>query len=49
MAATSIDNLIESLENPTITRIDGEPTYATIHAMHKLLNSNAASVNTKLV
>ena len=48
MAATSVNKLVESFENPTIPPIEGEPTYATIHAMHELLNSNAASVNTNL-
>ena len=46
MAATSVDKLIESFENPAIPLIDGKPMYATIHAMHKLVNSNAKSVNT---
>ena len=49
MAATSSDKLVKSFGKPTIPPIDGKPTYATIHAMHKLLNSNAASVNTNLV
>ena len=48
MAAPSVDNLVESFKNPTIPPIDGEPTYSTLHAMHKLLNSNAASVNTNI-
>ena len=45
MAANSVDKFVESFENPTI---DGEPTYATIHAMHELLNFNVAYVNTNL-
>ena len=48
MAVTSINKLVESLKKPAIPPIDGKPMYATIHAMHKLLNSNAASVNTNL-
>ena len=48
MAAPSIDKLVESFENPSISPIDGEPTYATLHAMHELLNLNAESVNTNL-
>ena len=48
MAASSVDKLVESLENPNIPPIDGEPTYATLHAMQELLNSNAASVCTNL-
>ena len=48
MAAPSVDKLMEIFENPSIPMIDGEPTYATIHAMHDLLNSNTASVTTNL-
>ena len=48
MAAPTVDKLVERFENPHIPPIDGEPTYATLHGMHKLLNSNAASVTTNL-
>ena len=48
MAAPSVDKLVESFENPSIPPIDGKPTYAMLCDMHKLLNSNAASVNTNL-
>ena len=46
MAAPSVDKLVESFESPNIPPIDGEPTYATLLAMHKFLNSKAASVST---
>ena len=42
MAAPSVDKLIESFENLSIPSIDGDPTYTTLHAIHKLLKSNAA-------
>ena len=48
MASPSVDKLVESFENPSIPPINCEPTYTTLHAMHELLNSNAASVNTNL-
>ena len=48
MAATSVDMLSESFENPMIPLINGKTTYATIHSLHKLLNSNAVSISTKL-
>ena len=48
MAAPSVDKLVESFETPSIPTIDGKLMYATLHAMHELLNSNAASVNTNL-
>ena len=48
MAAPSVDNLVESFENPHIPLIDVEPTYTMLHGMHKLLNSKAASVATNL-
>ena len=44
MAAPTVDKLVKSFENPHIPPIDGEPTYSTLHGMHKLLNSKAASV-----
>ena len=44
----SVDKLVESFKNPNIPPIDGEPTCAILHAMHKLLNSNATSVSTNL-
>ena len=48
MAAPSVDKLVESFENPSIPPIEGEPMYATLHAMHGLLNSNVASFITNL-
>ena len=48
MADPSVDKLVESFETPSIPPFDREPTYATLHAMHGLLNSNAASVTTNL-
>ena len=44
----SVDKLVESFKNPNIPPIDGEPTCAILHAMQKLLNSNATSVSTNL-
>ena len=48
MAAPSVNKLMESFEKPSIPPIESKPTYATLHAMHELLNSNAAPVNTNL-
>ena len=48
MVAPSVYKLMESFENPSIPPIYGELTYATLHAMHELLNLNAASVNINL-
>ena len=48
VSAPSVDKLVEIFENPSILAIGGEPTYATLHSMHKLLDSNTASVNTNL-
>ena len=48
MVAPTVDKLVESFENLHIPPIDGEPKYATLHGMHELLNSNAASVATNL-
>ena len=48
MAAPSVDKLVESFENPSIPLIDGEPTDATLHVIHDLLNLNVVSINTNL-
>ena len=48
MAPPSINKLVESFEKPNIPPIDGETTYATLHAMRDLLNSKLASVSTNL-
>ena len=48
MLSTSVDKLVDSFKNPTIPPINDELTSVTIHAIHKLLNSNAVYVNTKL-
>ena len=48
MALPSVKKLVESFKNPSIPPIYGEPIYATLHAMHKLLISNVASVTTNL-
>ena len=49
MLVTSINNLVESFENPTILLINNKPMYNTIHTLHKLLKSNTAYFHTKLV
>ena len=48
MAAPTVNKLVKSFKNPHIPPIDGDPTYTTLQGMHKLLNSNAASVATNL-
>ena len=46
MAVITVDKLAESSENSTILPINGKPTYTMIHYLHKILNSNVASVST---
>ena len=48
MTAISVDNLVKSFEKPKIPPIDGKPMFTTIHSLYELLNSNVASVSTKL-
>ena len=48
MAAPTVNKLVKRFKNPHIPPIDGEPTYAMLHGMHELLNSNTASVATNL-
>ena len=48
MVSPSVNKLVESFKIPSIPTTNGELTYATLHAMHEFLNSNAASVTTNL-
>ena len=48
MATPTVYKLVEIFESLHIPPIDGKPTYATLHGMHNLLNSNAASVATNI-
>ena len=51
MAAThisSVDDIRSGFPQPTVSTIDGEPTYSTIKATHDILKSNASSVPSTL-
>ena len=48
MVAPTVKKIVESFDNLHIPPIDGEPTYATLHGMRELLNSNAVSVANNL-
>ena len=48
MGAPTVNKLVKSFKNLHILPIDGELTYATLHGMHELLDSNAASIATNL-
>ena len=48
MASTFVYKLVKSFIKPIIPPIDGNRTYVIIHVMHKLLISNATSINTNL-
>ena len=48
ITALSVDKLVESFKNPSIPPTNRETTYATLHAMHEILNSNATSITTNL-
>ena len=48
MSTATIENIIDSFLNPTISIIEGEPTYETIKRAEKLLIENAASVHSTL-
>ena len=45
---SSIDKIMDSFPNPTISPIVGQPGYDTIAEMHLMLNANAASVQSHL-
>ena len=46
--ATSVKSLIKSFPHPSIPSIQGQPTYESITDVTRLLNANAASVQTDL-
>eukprot|EP00957_Ditylum_brightwellii_P106495 8125055-Ditylum_brightwellii.AAC.1 len=43
--APTVEETINNFPNPPVPRITGEPTYDTIHAVHKILQENAAFVH----
>ena len=44
----SVEDTRTSFPQPSVPRIDGEPTYTTIKAIHDILKSNASSIPTSL-
>jgi hypothetical protein len=44
-SAPTVEDYIHGFEHPIIDRVHGEPPYATIHMVQKLLNANAASIH----
>jgi hypothetical protein len=48
MAATSVKSFIESFPHPIIPPIKGLPTYESITDITRLLDTNAASIHSKL-
>ena len=48
MAASNIDYINTSFEFPTLTKIQGEPTYATLKKIKDELKANATTVPTDL-
>eukprot|EP00957_Ditylum_brightwellii_P078280 5951935-Ditylum_brightwellii.AAC.1 len=43
--APTVEEIINDFPHPTVPRITGEPTYDTIHTVHKILQENAASTH----
>eukprot|EP00957_Ditylum_brightwellii_P072114 5481668-Ditylum_brightwellii.AAC.1 len=43
--APTVEEIINNFPHPTVPRITGEPTYNTIHTVHKILQENAASIH----
>ena len=44
----TVDSVTESFPNPTVPKIEGEPTYQSIKNVEKVLLENAASVPSEL-
>eukprot|EP00957_Ditylum_brightwellii_P043909 3329945-Ditylum_brightwellii.AAC.1 len=43
--APSTEETLADFLQPTLPKVSGEPTYETIHIIHKILQENAASIN----
>eukprot|EP00957_Ditylum_brightwellii_P093312 7105909-Ditylum_brightwellii.AAC.1 len=43
--APTVEDILKDFLQPTIPRVNGEPSYETIHVVHKILQENAASVH----
>ena len=48
MAASNIDYINTSFEFPTLSKIQGKPTYATVKKIKDKLKANATTVTTNL-
>eukprot|EP00957_Ditylum_brightwellii_P110177 8404085-Ditylum_brightwellii.AAC.1 len=43
--ALSAEEIVGDFPQPTAPKVSGEPSYETIHIIHKILQENVASVN----
>jgi hypothetical protein len=48
MKNPSVEDIIASFPHPILPTVQGEPDYHTIHAIRKLLQSNARSIDSHL-
>jgi hypothetical protein len=48
MKTTSVEDIIASFPHPILPMVQGEPYYHTIHAIRKLLQANARSIDSNL-
>eukprot|EP00957_Ditylum_brightwellii_P095019 7236029-Ditylum_brightwellii.AAC.1 len=47
--APSAEEIVSDFLQPTVPKVSGEPCYETIHIIHKILQENAALVNSNAV
>eukprot|EP00957_Ditylum_brightwellii_P000356 27398-Ditylum_brightwellii.AAC.1 len=46
--APTVEKFLSDLPPPTVPKVTGEPTYKSIHTIHKILKEYAASVHINL-
>eukprot|EP00957_Ditylum_brightwellii_P068451 5197096-Ditylum_brightwellii.AAC.1 len=46
--APTVEEIISDFSHPMVPKVSGEPTYESIHRIHKLLQENAVSMQSDL-
>eukprot|EP00957_Ditylum_brightwellii_P022875 1726638-Ditylum_brightwellii.AAC.1 len=46
--APTVEEILNDFPHPTVPQVTGEPTYETIHRVHKILQESASSVHSNL-
>jgi hypothetical protein len=48
MKCTTVEDVMASFPHPVLPKVQGEPDYQTIHAIHKSIQANSRAIDTHL-